>query len=492
MANHKEEKFPDTNSASKGIRHLFLWGTDIGEAFSSPWAGDAVEGGVIGTAAGAVIAVAVGIGVIVYRKARGRSSYSDEKDYNNPWNARLKAGVVLGEGIGRTLFAILLLVLAGLFADPALLVLLGGAIVGCVGGLIALSISSWSPESGEKLKPEFNPASEKIRSGAMFGVSAGVLFGALLPISFPALSFSTAVLIGSGVGAFIFGVTAYFADDDSTQSPDEVKLMNPWAKRIRAGVQWGACLGILLGALLPELGIIVGGALFSVIGAGISLIVEPLFIHEETDEDYAYKTANAWVPRCRAGVAWFTSIGTLIGCFILPGPIGAAIGGGIGGLVGGFLGIAFEPLYIAVRRLLGEKLDNATLDEELSCLSGNSWSERSRTGTLIFAAIGALIGFFAFPPFGMFVGGAIGGIVGGIGAFLLGFVEKGENKQVSEDLNVNNSGYQLLAINDNGRHSAASDLSYLSFRSSSHQEERESVNAKGSLTNQSQNSIQNT
>ena len=326
---------------------------------------------------------------------------------------------------------------------------IGGAIGGVLGALIGIFIPSWLPQN----KPQTlkaNPADERLRSGAMFGTCVGIVLGAfVLPALIP-LAIPLCILLGTGIGVALFSLAAYYLDD--TYIHEEITDSNPWAKRIRAGIQWGACLGILVAILFPGFGIglsvilsvAVGGALFSIAGALISLVVEPIITKLVTSvcgKDYA--TANPWGPRARCGSFYGTWIGTLIGCCIFPGFIGATLGGAIGGLVGGFVAVVGEPLYIKFMSYWkGENYLDTVEAEGLSpssCLSGNSWSERCRTGAQIGAVLGACIGFFAFPPFGVFFGSAIGGILGGAVAFFIpDDWEKAEEKEDMKELLLDN------------------------------------------------------
>lgn len=429
------------NPWSKIVRHIgMLWGVLVGWLLS--WilvaesdTGDDVEAGVIATAVGAMIGLLYMIGKSVYDfivdqfiSSKSSDENQDEENsllpkenVNNPWNARLKAGVVFGEGIGRIAFSILPIPLA---EKP--LMLLGGAVGGVLGGIIALFIPWWTPSNDADI-PQANPTSERIRSGAMFGSAIGIVFGVFVIASLTSFAMPLCILFGAGLGATLGSLFAYNVEDEkeahNTGTENSKIPSNPWAKRIRAGIQWGACLGILLGVLIPGLGIglplilsvTVGGALFSIAGGLVSLAIEPLVTKITTDiAGKDYETTNPWGPRCRFGVALGTSVGMLIGCLIFPGPVGALAGGAIGGLIGGLIAVVGEPLYLACRGYYSSPSlkEKASIEEDLVCTSGNQYSERCRTGVLVGAAFGALIGFFFFPPLGMYLGGAIGGILG--------------------------------------------------------------------------------
>jgi hypothetical protein len=455
MAQQKSQRLLEPNPSSKVIRHLgTLWGTDVGGVPTSIFIADGMEAdaeaGVINSAVGAVIGILVSAGVLIYRKVKQLRRNKDipvedlkvADDLNNPWNARVKAGVVFGEGIGRTVFACLPIPMA---EKP--LLMLGSAVGGFIGGIIALFIPGWKPSVQEPFQnTELNPSSERIRSGAMYGSCVGIVFAVFFVALTGILDISAVVLLGAGIGAALGSFLAYCLNEGdffdksppNPEKPNANETQNPWSKRIRAGVQWAACLGILLGVLFPGLGLglsvglspIVGGALFSVLGGVVSLFVEPLvtsfLIPSVSDKDY--RTVNPWVPRCRAGVAWGTCLGTLIGCFIFPGFFGATAAGAIGGLVGGFVAVVVEPIYLLLNKEEGYK---AVESDDPKYVTPNPWAERCRTGTLVFAALGALIGYFLFPPLavflgsamvaplGMLLGGAIGGVLGGVVTFFL-------------------------------------------------------------------------
>lgn len=434
------------NPWSKTIRHVgMLWGTLVGWLFS--WilvsesdTGDDLEAGIIASAVGAIIGILYVSCKSVYdfivdqftppkssdQNVEEENSLLPEENVNNPWNARLKAGVVFGEGIGRVVFSILPIPLA---EKP--LMLLGGAVGGVIGGIIALFIPWWKPSSHSHI-PQANPISERIRSGAMFGSAIGIVFGVFVIASLTPFSIPLCLIFGAGLGATLGSLFAYNVEDEKKTDAENSKIpSNPWAKRIRAGIQWGACLGILLGVLLPGLGIgltlglsvIVGGALFSITGGLISLAIEPLVTKISIGlAGKDYETANPWGPRCRFGVALGTSIGMFIGCFLLPGPIGALAGGAIGGLIGGLIAVVGEPLYLAFRGYYSSTFpqEKASIEkEDLVCTSGNQYSERCRTGVLVGAALGALIGFLIVPGLGMYFGAGIGGILGAVVALCI-------------------------------------------------------------------------
>lgn len=420
------------NPTSKNIRHVGLWGTAIGGGISSIWIVDETEdqdteGGIIASFVGAIISVLVSCGILIYRYCRrDDDAYAaqegdflcEEEDEGNPWNARLKAGVVLGEGVGRTLFSII-----PIPWSEKLLLLLGSAIGGIIGGITALFCVTWEPSQKKPITP--NPSSERIRSGAMFGSYFGIAAGACF-IFLPGLfEISTVILFGAGFGALLGGIAAYLMDDEAKTA--EKSENNPWSKRIRAGMQWFACIGMLLGVLFPGLGIglsatlsiIVAGAAFSVVGAVISYAAE--YLIKALDDKKDEKVDNPWGPRCRAGVAWGTSLGVLISCLVCSLDIyGASFGGAIGGLVGGFIGIVIEPLYLRLMQWWKPGLDHAEH-------SFNPWSERCRTWTLVGAAVGAFIAYLICPPFvflGGGIGGVAGGIVGGLGSFVVDYIQR--------------------------------------------------------------------
>ncbi len=431
-------------SWAKEARHYgILWGTEVGQL--SSWmfindieTGDA-EAGVVASAVGAVIGILVIAGQSIYRRIKKTkkssldSSYSLvqepavlPEDKNNVMHNRVKAGATFGAGVGCMIGAVIGAIVPIPLAEK-LCMTMGGAVGGTLGGLIAIIIPWWNP-SDIKSKPQANPVSERIRTGAMLGSCVGVVFGAFVLGSIFPLSIPLCILLGIGFGVVLFSIAAYYLDESFVE--EKHNASNPWSKRIRAGVQWGACVGILLGVLLPGLGIglnaalsvVVGGALFSIGGAILAVAIEPLITKIITSiwgKDY--ETANPWVPRARCGSFYGTWIGMLIGCCIFPGFIGATLGGAIGGIVGGLIAVAAEPIYIAFTSWWKNEsyVDTVKTEELESCSSGNSWSERCRTGTQIGAALGALIGFFAFPPFGIFFGSAIGGILGGAIAYFI-------------------------------------------------------------------------
>ena len=443
---------PITTSAnpypwSKEARHFgILWGTEIGQLFSWPLVDETdvydAEAGVIAGAVGATIGVLVVVGQVIYKrikkiKKNQKSSSDDEQilvtkqkkpllreDKNNVMHNRAKAGATSGAGFGCLIGAALGEALPIPMAEK-LLMLLGSAIGGTLGGLIAILIPSWVPPKATE--PQANPASERIRSGAMLGVCVGIVFGAFVLTTLTPFGVPVCILLGTGLGITLFSISAYFLDESYFR--EDPNASNPWAKRIRAGVQWGACLGMLVGVLLPGLGIglnamlsvVVGSALFSIGGCIVALAVEPVINKILALCGKKYETVNPWGPRARCGSFYGTWVGTLIGCCIFPGFIGATLGGAIGGIIGGLVAVLAEPIYIAVMTYWrGENYTKIIKEEELaSCPSGNQWSERCRTGTQIGAALGALIGFFAFPPFGIFFGGAIGGILGGALAYFI-------------------------------------------------------------------------
>lgn len=518
----KERLNPERlNPWAKNIRHAgSLWGNDVGGIFAAGYVLDEtddsdVEAGVIASAAGVIIGVLIAIGTLIYRKIESyrnegsaqpvipaqagiQNKNKDEQEnswwtdnLNDPWNARVKAGVVFGEGIGRTIFSII----PPIPIIEKILIYLGGAIGGVLGGLIAyFTPASWWTKKSER--PTSNPVSERVRTGGMIGSFAGIALSLLFLIT-PGGPLAPGVIVAvcGGLGALFGSIIALFADDSplpraidapgerASQTPPILES-NPWSKRIRAGVQWGACLGILLAVLFPGFGIglslpvsiAIGGAIASVGGAIISVLIEPLVlkffptappspIHgrgvggegvSNPPDTFTYATQNPWVPRCRAGVFWGTAWGMLIGCLLFPGFAGATAGGAIGGLVGGLVGIVSEPLYLYLRvayqswsqpknppaaqttrvdPLLqrGYEPLQAELDKYLEN-SPNPWSERCRTGTMVGAAIGALIGYLLFPPLGMFYGSGIGGILGGVIAALIpsAEVEKNTGEDVGE------------------------------------------------------------
>jgi hypothetical protein len=444
------------NPWSKVVRHAgMLWGVSVGWLCSFLLIDGTEDGdtdaGVVASVVGAILGILVAIGYRLRWRFRKKaasppssSSSNDPSeepflpqiDENNPWNARLKAGVVWGEGIGRALFALLFALLPIPFAEKPLM-LLGGAIGGVLGGLVALVIPGWNP-STDKPKKEANPASERIRSGAMLGGCVGivVVFLVLVIAGSVPLGVSIGLTFGAGLFAALGSLAAYFchdAEEEQLAAGDQT-VSNPWSKRIRAGVQWGACLGMLLGVLLPGLGlgltlmqtVFVGAALFSVGGALLALVIEPLLVDPLMSRNY--ETDNPWVPRCRLGVALGTSVGMLIGCVILlccpvlfPSVLfGVTLVGAIGGLVGGVVAVLAEPMYLAYRGYYEADDDEKTaIEQDLTCTTGNSYSERCRTGVLVGAAIGAGIGFFLPIPGGLFLGSAIGGVLGaGVAALI--------------------------------------------------------------------------
>lgn len=451
----------EPNPWSKVVRHIgLLWGT-ASAGFATFLYADAIGGegevGIINSAVGAIIGVMVATGVLVHRKIKQFThpeGYQQEPkdDINNPWNARVKAGVVCGEGIGRTLF---LWVPIPLAEKP--LLILGSAVGGFLGGLIALLIPGWKPMVGEtSQRLELNPSSERIRSGAMYGSCFGIVLGVFFILIPGVWDISTFILLGSGMGAAIGSGLAYLFNEKDFPEGNLEKPgkhhQNPWSKRIRAGIQWAACLGILLGALFPGLGlglsmnltVIVSGALFSIVGGLVALVAEPLLTSPLTKNLFNkdYETANAWGPRCRAGVAWGTCLGMLIGCIVSPGFVGATAGGAIGGLGVGLAAVVCEPLYLLLLKcgLKGteddkevyEKVYKVVDSDNPLCATENPWSERCRTATLVCGAIGALIGFFVFSPLslGFFCCGAIGGVCGGVAAY---FLPPSEVPAVQED-----------------------------------------------------------
>lgn len=464
------------NPWCKIIRHVgFLLGTDMGWA-SWIFAGtfddteeSELEGGIVASAVGATIGLLVALGIVCHRffkrKKEGQLTTEDDDadswldTENDPWNARVKVGVAVGEGIGSAF-------LLGIpFLPEKILLFLGRAIGGFLGGIIAFfTPAHWWTTSPKKLTP--NPLSERLRSGTMLGSLVGTacsLFFLLMPT---ALSPILIISLCAGVGILLAAVVTYGLTEDAP--PENKKLeagtsnlktttdalkteqlsiekptqeSNPWAKRVRAGVQWGGCVGILLGALVPGFGVglsipisvILGGALASIGGALISLAAEPIILSFKSTE---YVTDNPWGPRCRFGVAWGTSIGMIIGCLLFPGFAGATAGGAIGGLMGGLIAVISEPLYLHVtgrlhqnqanKNALGEEGEGEGEAEKDKILenSYNPWAERCRSGTMVGAAIGALIGLLCFPPLGMFYGAGIGGALGGIIAYLVPSEEK--------------------------------------------------------------------
>lgn len=444
---------PSTNPYpwSKEARHFgILWGTEIGQLFSWPLVDETdaydAEAGVIASAVGAMIGVLVIAGQLIYKRIkkvkRSQKTSLDDKlilvqkpsllpeDKNNVIHNRAKAGATSGAGFGGVIGAALGAVLPIPLAEK-LLMLLGSAIGGTLGGLIAIIIPWWVPPEIDP-KPQANPVSERLRSGAMLGSCVGIVFGAFVLAALTPWGFPLCILLGIGLGTTLFSIAAYCLDE-SWFIEEESNASNPWTKRLRAGVQWGAFVGILVGILLPGLGIglstmlsvVVGGALFSIGGCILALAVEPVLnkIIPALCGGKNYETVNPWGPRARCGSFYGSWIGMLIGCCIFPGFIGATLGGAIGGLIGGLAAVLIEPLYLSWRGYYSMKENDPEKkridSEDLSCSSGNQWSERCRTGAQIGAALGALIGFFAFPPFGLFFGSAIGGILGGGIAFLI-------------------------------------------------------------------------
>lgn len=440
------------NPWSKVVRHAgMLWGVSVGWLYSfllidGTEAGD-TDAGIVASAVGAILGVLVSIGYRLrwwFRKNLAslfpsffsndpsEEPFLNQIDENNPWNARLKAGVVCGEGIGRTVFALLSIP----FVEKPL-IFLGGAIGGVLGGLVALVISGWNPGT-DRPKKEANPASERIRSGAMLGSCVGVVIVLLILAIAGSIPFGLPISLAfvAGLFAAIGSLVAYTCHDaeEEQRAKQNETVSNPWSKRIRAGVQWGACLGMLLGVLIPGLGlgltlvqsIFIGAALFSVGGALLALIIEPLLVDPLMSRNY--ETDNPWVPRCRFGVALGTSVGMLIGCVIVlccpvlfPSVLfGVTLVGAIGGLVGGLAAIVAEPMYLAYRGYYAVNEDEKiAIEQDLTCTTGNPYSERCRTGVLVGAAIGAGIGFFLPIPGGMFLGSAIGGVLGaGVAALI--------------------------------------------------------------------------
>ncbi len=264
--------------------------------------------------------------------------------------------------------------------------------------------------------------------GMALGQFLGISIALLLRASTGAAKVASILWSGmAGVGLFVIGlvlipiINKYTNRSLTITKPDKDKFRNNY---IRTGMTLGLAIGVLLGAMIAvhvfpilfpaicqglqtdalySIGMIVGGALFSIAGGILTGVKgHKISLYTQTKWNISGNTENSWDYATRTTSMVGASVGALIGFFIpIPGGflIGSAVGTAVGGIVGWFAAL---PIIALARKL---KPDEGPPSEQLS------WAQRVGSGANIGTVIGGLLGL---------IGGALGGPIGLIGGAILG------------------------------------------------------------------------
>lgn len=318
------------------------------------------------------------------RKERPESQITSPADHiiTDTWSKRLKTGMVVGNQVGLLIgFAIAASTLGVVDKLPlanACINTLCTVIGGVTGGIIALIAGPMLTALDQYLKhfSWYQNPRTKI----------------------------------TGMASWIYNKLASMANSNNVN--------NPASNRIKAGLQLGGSIGAIagfcLGSLIPGPGTVIGmglgAAIGSLVGAGAGYVAEPVLTYFKDASVKELGSANPWSNRMRCGGILGASAGLIVSCFFPPAALFIIP---LCSLAGALVFTAIEPCQVYILTSVhGERIrDDKNL---LQDSTGNPWTARLPIGCMTGAAIGGIIGFAAGGPAGIALGLGIGGTVGGL------------------------------------------------------------------------------
>ncbi len=306
----------------------------------------------------------------------------------------------------------------------------GGLIIGLLIHAICVRFNLYQKREGT-----VNILYRGMKTWACAGMYAGYLLASVLPLPEHGRKLFAAFITDVTCIAFMLFafpywiIRRYYYNTDPKKNAEETDCRvgnEGWSKYAKTALVFGVILGQIVGAVVSYCtkavlatsvalwGGIVGVGLFALSFVMVPLINKLTGKALKVDKDVF---RNNYV---RTGITFGSSLGAAIGfgigSLLLPGigsMMGATIGGAIGGVIGGaILGAKGHKLSAYAKRTWNDPKNRGDNPD-----ANNSIDYCTRTCSLAFTALGALIGFLLPIPGGFMLGGAIGGTIGWFLAF---------------------------------------------------------------------------